>query len=271
MATDLFGVRERVLGSATPEPRAPAISRDAGGAAGPAIASPTTAQAPTVLRSQPWWQGVADLKGNGSTTPAGFTIDGGAIQWRVRWHCDGAHLTVHAADRSRPLFDAACPGDGQGYANGGGPKTLSVTADGAWKLVVEQQVDVPLVEPPLASMSAPGSKVVASGELYRIDQSGTGRVSIYRLADGGYALRLDDFFVTANVDLEIRLSPLEAPHSTDQYLSAPSEKAAPLDITAGSLNFPVPAGLDPTRYRSVVVWCPLINSAYAAATLAPAR
>jgi hypothetical protein len=33
------------------------------------------------------------------------------------------------------------------------------------------------------------------------------------------------------------------------------------------MNFLVPAGVDPSRYRSVVIWCPLITSAYAAATL----
>jgi hypothetical protein len=41
-------------------------------------------------------------------------------------------------------------------------------------------------------------------------------------------------------------------------------------VTAGSLNFMVPAGVGPNQYRSVVVWCPLIDSAYAAVTLRPA-
>jgi hypothetical protein len=60
---------------------------------------------------------------------------------------------------------------------------------------------------------------------------------------------------------------LRAPRSTRQYLSAPSKNVAALDITAGSMNFVLPAGVDPTRYRSVVIWCPIITSAYAAATI----
>lgn len=35
------------------------------------------------------------------------------------------------------------------------------------------------------------------------------------------------------------------------------------------MNFAVPAEVDPAQYRSVVIWCPLIDSAYAAATLVP--
>lgn len=200
--------------------------------------------------------------------PPRFTIGDGALQWRVIWTCGSGQLTVRAsAQSSRPLVSAACPGSGTGYGTQTGPVDLSVTGGGPWELQVDQEVDVPLDEPPLAAMTAPGSKVAASGTLYRIDQIGTGNVTFYRLADGSYSLRIDKFFVTANVDLEIRLSPLAAPHSTDQYLAAPSVLVAPMDITVGSLNFTVPPGIDPTRYGSVVIWCPLIRSAYAASTL----
>ncbi len=120
-------------------------------------------------------------------------------------------------------------------------------------------------------MTAPGTAVVRAGTFNRIDQTGTGRVAVYRTAAGGYAMRLTDFYVTPNVDLEIRLSPLKAPHSTRQFLATRSVLVAPLDVTTGSLNFIVPRGVDPTLYRSVVIWCPLITSAYAAATLKPVR
>ena len=73
--------------------------------------------------------------------------------------------------------------------------------------------------------------------------------------------------MTANIDLEIRLHPLRKPRTTRDYLSAPAKLAAPLDVTTGSMNFVLPAGVDPRRYRSVVIWCPIITSAYAAATL----
>jgi len=118
-------------------------------------------------------------------------------------------------------------------------------------------------------MSAPGAVQVASGSLYRIDKIGTGTVRLYRLADGSYALRLDDFFVTANAELEIKLSALEEPKTSQEFLAASSAAVAPLEITVGSLNFSLPADIDPMQYKSVVIWCRLIDSAYAAATLKP--
>lgn len=264
---NLLGIRDDVLGSPTPAPRPPALSRVAGSAT---TAAPNPAAAKlSVLQSQPWWQGVATQHGTGSSTVPTFTIAGSALQWRVSWKCDSGHLTLPSPSRAQPLIDADCPANGIAYATRPGATTLRVHAGGPWQIQVEQQVDVPLVEPPLPAMSAPGAVTVATASLYRIDQVGNGKVTFYRLADGSYALRLEDFFITANIDLELRLSPLEAPHTTAQYQSAPSALVAPLDITTGSLNFTVPAGVDPTKYRSLVVWCPLITSAYAAATLKP--
>ena len=263
---NVFGIRERLLGDETRPPKAPAVSRAAGGS------TPTSVAAPTRLRSQPWWQDVATLDGVGPSTTASFTIGDDALQWRVKGTCVAGRLVVKAPSRPEPLLDVACAeaADEYGITSRSGPTRLEVTAEGAWTLQVQQQVDVPLVEPPLPEMTAPGARPVAKGDFYRIDQTGTGTITVYRLGDGRYALRLDPFFVTANVDLELRLSPLPAPHSTAAYVDAPSVLAAPLDVTTGSLNFVVPDGVDPTAYKSVVVWCPLINSAYAAATLQPA-
>ncbi len=266
--------RDRLLGSATPRPASPALSRQAG-APGPTVApaisgasAPTTKPTDTSLRSEPWWQAVTTLDGSGPMVGPAFPVDPGSIQWRVKWDCQTGHLVVRATGRPRPVVDHSCPGSGTGYATQRGNQNLQVGADGPWHLKIDQQVDVPLIEPPLPVMTAPGTRSVAAGSLYRIDQSGSGRVTIYHSADGADSLRLDDFFVSPNIDLEIRLSPLEAPRSTDQYLAAaPSDAVAPLDITAGSLNFAVPATIDPTKYRSVVIWCPDLHSAYAAATL----
>ncbi|MDQ3354770.1 MAG: DM13 domain-containing protein [Actinomycetota bacterium] len=265
-----FGLRERLMGSATPEARPAAASR----AAGEAPVAPTMESQETVLRSQPWWQGVATLEGDGATNAEPFTIDEGAIQWRVTWSCESGALTVltvtPGAGGSEPLVESACPGTGQGYGSDSGPTSLAIEADGPWQLQVEQQLDVPLVEPPTAAMTDPTTTVASTGSFYRMDQSGTGTVSIYRLDDGSHALRLDEFFVTPNVDLEIHLSPLEAPQTTEEFMSVPSISVAPLDVTAGSMNFVIPPEVDPAQYASVVIWCPLIDSAYAAANLATA-
>lgn len=256
------GVRDRLLGSAVAAPAAVAVSRNAG---------PTAAVAPvrTVLRSEPWWQGVRTLQGTGPETVPGLAIAGDALQWRAAWSCQTGHLKVTAAGRPRPLLDADCPGTGTGYATTTGTTNLRVQADGPWQIKVDQQVDVPLDEPPLPAMTAPGAAPLSTGSFYKIDQVGTGTVTVYRLADGTDALRLSDFYVTPNTDLEVRLSPLPSPHSTGEYTAAPSARVSFLDVTAGALNFAVPAGIDPTQYRSVVLWCDRLHSAYAAASLTP--
>lgn len=258
---DFFGVRQRLLGTAPPPPKAPAVSR---------VAEEATATVPekTRVRSQPWWQSVDTFQGVGSMTTPVFTIDEGALQWRAKWSCQSGQLVLDAPAHPQPLVDATCPGTEAGYSVHTGRMSLNIRADGAWQLQIEQQVDVPLNEPPLPAMTA-GAVEVATGRFHNIDQSGRGRVTIYRLADDTYAVRLDDFFVTPNVDLELRLSPLQAPQSTDDYLSAPSALVAFLDVTAGSMNFAVPPTIDPTQYRSVVIWCPPLDSAYAAASLTP--
>ncbi|MDQ6839425.1 MAG: DM13 domain-containing protein [Actinomycetota bacterium] len=266
VGSDLFGLRGRIFGSARPEPRPAAVSRRAD--------APTeTAVEPqkTVLRSQPWWQSVTLLTGVGPMTAPAFDIAGDAVQWRAKWTCQAGHLKVVAPGRSRPVVDVNCPGAGTGYATATGSVGLEVTAEGPWELHVDQQVDVPLNEPPLPAMTAPGAVVVSTGTFYRIDQTGTGTVTLYRLPDGTYALRLDDFFVTANSELEVRLSALEEPKTSGQFADAPSALVSPLEVTVGSLNFALPAGVDPNQYKSVVIWCRLINSAYSGATLRPAR
>jgi len=264
VGSDLFGLRGRVFGSARPEPRPAAVSRQAD-----APTATTVAPQKTVLRSQPWWQEVTTLTGVGPMTAPAFAISDGAVQWRVKWTCQSGHLTVIAPGRSRPVIDANCPGPETGYGTATGNVSLDVRAEGRWEMHVDQQVDVPLDEPPLPAMAAPGAVRVSSGSFYRIDQTGTGTVTLYHLADGTYAIRLDDFFVTANTELEVKLSALEEPKTSAQFAGAPSALVSPLEVTVGSLNFILPADVDPTKYRSVVIWCRLINSAYTGATLRP--
>ncbi len=262
LGTNLLGARDALFGDPTPPPRASAFSRVA-------VSAPASSQK-SVLRSQPWWQRVAGFNGTGSREiPA--NIGAGAIQWRMRWSCTSGHLTVRAPGGSAPLIDAGCPARSttEVVARPDGP--LAVTAAGRWQMVIERQVDVPLVEPPLPAMSAPGARRVSSGAFYRIDQVGKGRVTIYRLAGGRHALRLEDFYVTPNVDLEIRLSPLRRPRTTRQYHRTRSVLVHPLDVTTGAMNFMLPAGVDPARYRSIVLWCENLFSAYAGASLRPAR
>jgi len=260
VGSNAFSIRNRLLGSALPAPVSPVTSRVANRS--------MTSGLPerTALRSAPWWQTVADLEGTGSTTSVPFTIDSKAFDWRVTWSCAAGHLRVQATAEPQPLIDADCP-SGVGHGDRRGPTRLQVTAEGPWRLEVAQRIDTPLVEPLLAAMKAPGTKALATGAFYKLDKVGAGKVTIYDQADGGYSVRLDDFWVSPTTALQLRLSTAGAPRTSAEYLKSRSQLLTEIDVTAGSLNFIVPAGVDPRRFGSVVVWCPATASAYAAASL----
>ena len=267
LAVDPSGAREQLFGSAAAA-RPAAVSRTAGGWSSSA-SLPVASGRTTLLRSEPWWQSLGTLQGSGAATAPALRIDGGASQWRLRWSCDRGALMVSIAGRARPLVDRSCPAGGDAYATTSGLAHLEVQATGPWRLEAQQDIDLPLDEPLPAEATQPGAQATAAGDLYRIDQVGQGRATLYHLPGGGSLIRLDNFYVSPNTDLEVRLSVLPAPHTTNEFSAAPSAPVGPLDVTAGSLNFTVPAGVDPASYRSVVIWCERLHSAYAAASLAP--
>jgi|GEM_PF-3109000 len=235
----------------------------------------TTNLTPVEQRSQPWWKPVTTAGGQGATTTPTFTIEPNALQWRVVWHCQSAPFSILGTNEAgeplkRPLVDTAtCPPDGgKAFSSQTGRFSLKVAATGTWDAVVEEQVDIPLVEGPTAAMASPQANVVLRGAVYNIDKVGRGTVRIFQLPDGSRALRLEDFYVSINSDLEIRLSPLTTPKSTDEAAGAPYKTVAPLKATVGSMNYPVPPDIDLTQYHSVVIWCELTHNAYAGASLA---
>ena len=71
---DPAGIRERVLGSATAESRSAAVSRQANRSTDTTLGTATTRPAQTVLRSQPWWQGVTTLQGTVGGTLANYAV-----------------------------------------------------------------------------------------------------------------------------------------------------------------------------------------------------
>lgn len=257
VGSNAFAIRDRMLGTALPDPVAPATSREAG---------QSTSLERLALRSAPWWQIVTILEGTGTTMSKSFTVDHRAIDWRVTASCNNGQLVVTPSGEARPLVDAECP-NGVGHSNRKGSTRLEVIADGAWTIEVAQRIDIPLVEPLLPAMTAAGAKTLATGYFYKVDRVGAGKVTIYEQADDGYSVRLEDFWVTPKSSLQLRLSTVERPRSTREYLSGESQILAVVDVTAGSMNYVPPVGVDPVKFRSVVIWSPLDNSVYAAATL----
>lgn len=240
--------------------------------AGVAIPNAAVAAPAHDIRSQPWWQPLATLQGEGAATTEEFSVDPHALQWRVNWRCEDGALRVIPAQPSgqalpRPLADATCPGEGTGYSVQTGTLALQVSGTGPWQMTVEQQVDTPLVEPPPPGMDSPDAQVLATAAMYDVDREGEGTVRIVSLPDGRRVLRLEDFFVSINSDLEIWLSEHPNPETTPEAASAGHHQVSFLKATVGDMNYELPPDVDLERYQSIVIWCELTSNAYAAATL----
>ncbi len=258
-----FGIRDRL---------APPATKTQAGAFTPVDQNAPAGSAQSVRKSQPYWRPVKRFEGEGPRTTAAFELDPSALQWRVKWRCERGDLTIQpqrpsGEDEGHEVAETdACPHRGEGLSVQTGTFQLGVQTEGRWVAQVEEQVDVPLIEAPAPEMTGPNARMVNSGKFYDIDEQGEGMVKLYRASDGSISLRLDRFYATPNVDLEIRFSELERPTSTEQVAEAPFEDIVFLKATTGSMNYRIPAGaLD--RIRSVVIWCDITSNAYAAASL----
>lgn len=109
---------------------------------------------------------------------------------------------------------------------------------------------LPNVAAPTAA--AAGPKVIAKGELQRVDDlhRGTGPVQLVDV-DGKLFLRFENVAIQNGPDLHVYLargSGGQYDGSRDLYLGA-------LKATNGSFNYELPAGTSAADYKSVVVWC----------------
>ena len=234
------------------------------------VREPSSDAVSATRRAAPRWERITTMTGSGPATRA-FTVTPGAIQWRARWQCQTGRLELSGVGRSgpRPLANASCPRRGVGRIDvRTGALRLGVKATGTWRVVLEQQVNTALHEPPLPAMRSRRARVLASGRFYGLERIGRGKVSLYRLPDGRLALRLGDGFVTAaNTDLFVWLSTASKPRNSEQAAKAKHTVLEPLKSTLGEQNYVLPAGSKAGSIRSIVIWCRPIQIAYAAAKL----
>jgi hypothetical protein len=115
-------------------------------------------------------------------------------------------------------------------------------------------VAVPTPEP----LAAPRSGAFEGTDDFHF---GRGTATLTETAPGEWTIRLEDFSVRNGPDLFVYLSP-----DKDDYAGGALEVAR-LKATDGSFNVPLPAGADPTGYRSVLIWCKQFSHLFAVAPL----
>ncbi len=237
----------------------------------PPAATATTAGEPgaTVVRGAPRWETVVTLTGTGPTDSAPFKILPDSIQWRARWKCDTGQLRITTDPpprRPAAMVENPCPGKGEGFAIVSGDVRLKIEATGPWEVIVDQQVDTPLKEPPFEGMAS--APVLRQGSFYNVEKEAKGTARLYQRADGARVLRLEDFEVSTNVDLFVWLSEAPAPKTSAEAVAAPYKVLGNLKSTVGNQNYVLPPDLPPEKVNSIVIWCEPVRIAYGAGTLA---
>ena len=222
-------------------------------------------------RAAPRWEPIATMRGT-APKKRSITVSKRAIQWRARWRCAEGDLkmSVTPDPRSAPEKPGgSCKGKGRGTAEWiqSGKQTLKVNATGRWSVIVEQQGDTPLDEPPLRAMRSSKAEVLARGRFYEVERRGKGRVAFYRLPNGRHALRFEDFNTSSNTDLFVWLSEAERPKTTSAAVKAPYDQVALLKSTLGNQNYVLPRSVNADAVRSIVIWCEPVRIVYTAAAL----
>ncbi len=80
----------------------------------------------------------------------------------------------------------------------------------------------------------------------------------------GVVVRLESFAVRNGPDLFVYLSP-----AADGYAGKGNLELGRLKASEGNQNYRLPAGTDPSGYRSLVIWCKQFSVQFAVATLKP--
>ena len=114
---------------------------------------------------------------------------------------------------------------------------------------------------PSAAAPPAAPTTLASGAFKGTDDFhfGRGTATIFEVAPGRYHLRLDDFSVRNGPDLYVYLSPDRGGYADDAL------ELGKLKATDGSFGYDLPTGVDPTSFRSAIIWCKQFSHLFAVA------
>ena len=111
--------------------------------------------------------------------------------------------------------------------------------------------------------------ILATGKFAGTDDShkGEGKALVVQLPNGQRFLRLEEFKVTNGPDLYVYLSGHPAPRNKVQLHDGGAFEVGLLKGNIGNQNYALSADLDPTRFRSVVIYCKRFSVLFASAEL----
>jgi len=118
-----------------------------------------------------------------------------------------------------------------------------------------------------AAPSAPaGAKVLSSGRFTGYAHETDGTATVYEV-DGKRVLRLSDFRTSNGPDVQIAFVAAADAKDDATVKSAGYVNIAPMKGNVGDQNYELPADLDLSTYRTVVIWCERFAVNFGAAPL----
>ncbi len=150
------------------------------------------------------------------------------------------------------------------------PLPVSSVETGAVPASAETSSTVQAVEPQATVEIAPAvvaDQVLLRGSFYDLEHLSSGEAVVYQLADGARILRLQNFSVDNGPDLYVYLVPIDpVPNASGSDIPG-YYSLGRLKGNIGDQNYELPADLDLSQYKSVVIWCQAFAVPFAAAPL----
>jgi len=126
----------------------------------------------------------------------------------------------------------------------------------------------PVQAEPTQANTTPELTLLSQGSFYNVAHAGEGTAGVYQLADGSRVLRLENFQVENGPDLYVYLVPVDpVPNQSGSDIPG-SVSLGNLKGNIGDQNYELPASLDLSQYKSVVIWCQAFSVPFSAAPLA---
>jgi hypothetical protein len=118
------------------------------------------------------------------------------------------------------------------------------------------------------SMEPAGPMVLATGSFDRKDSVhyASGQAILAREADGSHVIRLQDLDAANGPDLYVYVSEHPNPQSGDE-LHMGEHNLGSLKATNGSFSYTLDASIDPSRIKSVVIYCKAFSVLFSTAPL----
>ena len=142
----------------------------------------------------------------------------------------------------------------------------SAMTDEAVAMMAEAMEQSEMMAQPAASAEI---QAVAMGSFKDADafHRGSGSATIYRTPDGSEVLRLEDLDVTNGPALHVVLSTHPDPERSEQVKQEGFVDLGDLKGNRGNQNYPIPAGVDTSVHKSVVIYCYPFAVVFSVATL----